>query len=847
MVTPNRRDALESLTFQGTATGGHGTSAIATPIQQAFLVTGDSVTALAERTAQVDRLVTESAADLLFPAAPAGLAVLAVGGYGRRQLFPYSDVDVLLLYDTERLALVNKDAISSFLQRLWDSRMRVSHSVRTPSECMEVHDNNTELNISLLDQRFLAGDRALYARLVEKMPRFILGNRDALIRNLSQLTRERHGKYANTFYHLEPNVKETPGGLRDYQLVCWLAQMRNTEPNRLGAADPAPELQDAFRFLARLRCYLHCQSGRDNNVLSFEAQDVAAEQWQIGDPADWMREYYRHARAIYRAAIRQLETNEAQSSSLFAQFRDWRSRLANADFSVHRERAHFRSPQGLDADPELVLRLFEFVARHGIRLSSEAEQQIDARLPLLRAHFADSRPIWPALSAIFSLPHAPLAVRAMHETGVLTAIFPEQEHIECLVVRDFYHRYTVDEHTLVAFQNLWNLRAADDQPLKSYANLLREMQDYGPLIALLFHDSGKGLPEGHVSGSMKLARAAMARIQMPPHDREVVLFLIQRHLELSTVMQSRDLFDPQTVRDVAHEVETVERLKALTLLTYADISAVNPHVMTPWRAEQLWQLYLMVYNELTRELETERIEGDPSGPPERVALLRGFPVRYLRTHSESEIDEHMALEEKSRKRGVAVAIRKLDSAYELTLVAAADRPGLFAAAAGTLSSFGMNILKAEAFSNRRGLILDTFTFADPSRTLELNPTESDRLRTTAERVILGRTDVRQLLRNRPKPLLPTRNSRVPAKVTFDSAASSTATLVEIVAEDRPGLLYDLASAFSSHGCNIEVVLIDTQAHKAIDVFYITADGAKIKAEKQAALEGALRKACEPAG
>lgn len=848
METPNRLEMPGSLGPLGTFSGGHGTSAIATPIQQAFLVTGDSVTALAERTAQVDRVITESAAALLFPVAPAGLALLAVGGYGRRQLFPHSDVDVLLLFESERLALANKDAISSFLQRLWDSGMRVSHSVRTPAECIEVHDNNTELNISLLDQRYLAGDRTLYARLVEKMPRFILGNRDTLIRNLSQLTRERHGKYANTFYHLEPNVKETPGGLRDYQLICWLAQMRGTEPSRLGAADPTPELQTAFGFLARLRCYLHCQSGRDSNVLSFEAQDVAAEQWQIGDPADWMREYYRHARAIYRAAIRELEYNEAQSSSLFAQFRDWRSRLANADFSVHRERAHLRSPQALDTNPELVLRLFEFVARHGIRVSFEAEQQIDARIRRLRAHFTDSRPIWPSLAAIFSLPHAPLAVRSMHETGALTAIFPEQEPIECLVVRDFYHRYTVDEHTLVAFQNLWNLRAADDLPLKSYGNLLREMQDYGPLIfALLFHDSGKGIPdEGHVGGSLRLARAAMARIQMPPHDRETVLFLIERHLELSNVMQSRDLFDPQTARDVAHQVETVERLKALTLLTYADISAVNPNVMTPWRAEQLWQLYLMVYNELTRELETERIEGDPSGPPERVAFLRGFPVRYLRTHSESETDAHMALEEKSRKRGVAVAIRKLDSVYELTLVAAADRPGLFAAAAGTLSSFGMNILKAEAFSNRRGLILDTFTFADPSRTLELNPTESDRLRTMAERVILGKTDVRQLLRNRPKPLLPTRNSRIAARVTFDGAASSTATLVEIVAEDRPGLLYDLASAFSSHGCNIEVVLIDTQAHKAIDVFYITAGGAKIAAGKQTALEEALRRACEPA-
>jgi [protein-PII] uridylyltransferase len=825
----------------------------ATSIQQAFLATGDSVTALAGRTAQVDRLVTGAAAAFLLPAAPEGLAVLAVGGYGRRQLFPYSDVDVLLLYESERLAVANKDGISVFLQRLWDSGMRVSHSVRTPAECTEVHDGNTELTISLLDQRYLTGDKVLYARLVEKLPRFILANRDTLIRNLAQLTRERHGRYANTFYHLEPNVKECPGGLRDHQLICWLAQMRGAEPARLGEADPAPDIQQAFRFLARLRCYLHCRSGRDNNLLTFEAQDVAAEEWQMGDPAQWMREYYRHARAIYRAAIRQLESDEAQSSSLFAQFRDWRSRLANADFSVHRERAHFRSPQGLDRDPELVLRFFEFMARHGIRASFEAEQQIEARRLPLRPQFAESPQVWPSLSTIFSLPYAPMAVRSMHETGILTAIFPELEHIECLVVRDFYHRYTVDEHTLVAFQNLWDLRAADQQPLGSYGNLLREMQDYGPLIfALLFHDAGKGVPgQGHIAGSLRLAESAIARLRMPSEERETVLFLIRRHLDLSSAMQSRDLFDPQTIRDVAHLVETVERLKALTLLTYADISAVNPNVMTSWRAEQLWQLYLIVYNELTRELESERIEfsggGDLAGPPERVEFLRGFPVRYLRTHSEAEIDGHILLEEKSLKRGVAVQVRKLDSAYQLTLVAMADRPGLFAAAAGTLSSFGMNILKAEAFSNRRGLILDTFTFSDPLRTLELNPTEVDRLRTTAERVILGKIDVRQLLRNRPKPALPTRNARIPAKVTFDGQASATATLVEIVAEDRPGLLYDLSSAFSSHGCNIEVVLIDTQAHKAIDVFYITAGGRKIESGKQEELREALRKACEPAG
>jgi [protein-PII] uridylyltransferase len=779
----------------------------------------------------VDGLVLEAAAGLLLPAAPAGLAVLAVGGYGRRQLFPYSDVDLLLLFESEKLALDSKDAIAVFLRQLWDSGLRVSHSVRTPAECTEVHDRNIELNISLLDQRYLTGDRALYAGLAGKLPRFIQGNRGPLVRNLAQLARARHAKYAGTFYHLEPNVKETPGGLRDHQLVCWLDQLHG------GRDGPAPELEAAFRFLGRLRCYLHCQSGRDNNALSFDAQDGIAELWRAGDAAQWMREYYRHARVIYRAAIRALDASEAQFSSLFAQFRDWRSRVANADFIVHRERIHFRAPQRLDVEPELVLSLFEFVARHGIRLSFEAEQRIESRIASLRAHFAEPRPVWPALNQILALPHAPLAVRSMHETGVLAAIFPEMERIECLVIRDFYHRYTVDEHTLVTMQNLRKLPAG-------YSEMLAEVkQPSVVMFAMLFHDVGKGVPgEGPVDASVRLVRDAMARIRMPQADRETALFLIRKHLELSQVMQSRDLFDPQTIRDVAHQMETVERLKALTLVTYADISAVNPEVMTPWRAEQLWQLYLAVYNELTRELETERIEAIPSGPPERVAFLEGFPTRYLRTHTEQEIDEHVALEEKSRARKAAVDIRKLESAWQLTLVAA-DRPFLFASVAGTLSSFGMNILKAEAFANRRGLVLDTFTFDDPLRTLDLNPTEADRLRATTERVLAGKTDVRELLRNRPKPVLPSRKARIPARVSFDSEASRTATLVEIVAEDRPGLLYDLASAISSNGGNIEVVLIDTQAHKAIDVFYVTAEGKKLGPEKQKILAEALRKAC----
>jgi len=792
----------------------------------------DALISLAERSGRVDHAVTEAAEGTLLPAIPAGLALVAVGGYGRRQLFPHSDVDLLLLRADDRVGEGQGQAISEFLQRLWDGGMRVSQQVRTPEECLEVHDRNAELNISLLDQRFLAGDRALYAGLGQKFPRFVENHRDDLMRNLARLTRERHAKYAGTFYHLEPDVKETPGGLRDYQFIHWIEQLREADGARVARPEAPAELRHAFQFLARLRWFLHRQAGRDNNRLTFEAQDAMGGS----DAAAWMREYYRQARAVYRAAEERLENAEAQSSGLFAQFRDWRTRLSNRDFAVHRERVHFRSQHEMEQRPELVLEMFEFAGRHELKPSTEAAQQMAARLKALREYFEEPRTLWEALKRILSTGHAPAAVRWMHEMGVLTALFPELEGMECLVVRDFYHRYTVDEHTLVALENLWKANGG-------YGDLLREVEQPALLLfALLFHDAGKGRPggaeaeEGHVAWSLRLADAAMRRVKMPEADRETVRFLIGHHLELSVAMRGRDLADPRSMEEVAHQVGTVERLKALTLVTYADISAVNPAAMTAWRAEQLWRLYLKVHHELTRELETERIAGAP------VELLEGFPVRYLRTHTEAEIAEHVALEERSLGRGLVVEIQRRESTWQLTAIAR-DRMGLFAVLAGTLAGFGMNILRAEAFSNRRGLVLDTLVFEDPNRTLELNPTEVDRLRAMAERALGGKLDVRDLLRNRPKPKPPSRKQRVGTRVRFDGEAGSTATLVEIVAADRPGLLYDLASAILGQGGNIEVVLTDTRAHQAIDVFYVTVGGRKLTGEQEAAMGEALRRAC----
>jgi [protein-PII] uridylyltransferase len=460
------------------------------------------------------------------------------------------------------------------------------------------------------------------------------------------------------------------------------------------------------------------------------------------------------------------------------------------------------------------------------------------------AWFGQNRELWPTMHELLALPHASAALRAMHETDVLKVIFPEWESIECYVVRDFHHRYTVDEHSLVTIENLEDLQQVKDGPRKRFAGLLDEIADPAVLkLALLLHDTGKSADEGgHAQQSANLADAAAVRLGAPVHSRQMLRFLIEHHLDLSAAMNGRDLDDPDTAVWLAGRVETLENLKNLTLLTYCDIGAVNPTALSPWRLEQLWRVYLIAYRELTRELETDRIASATAGPPERTAFLKGFPIRYLRIHTDAEIDRHLALDERRTQTGIAIEIEKQGGVYQLTILAK-DRLFLFASIAGALASFAMNILKAEAFSNQQGTVLDTFTFSDPQRTIELNPQEMDRLRLTLERVVLGKVDVKSLLKNRPKASAPSKGSRIEARVSFDNEASEAATLAEVIAQDRPGLLYDLTAAFSEAGCSIDVVLVDTEAHKAIDVFYVTCGGRKLDAALQETLRGALLRAC----
>jgi [protein-PII] uridylyltransferase len=815
---------------------------------QAFLSYRDPLRLLTARTEIVDSLVSRVATECLKSTAAAGLGVAAVGGYGRRELFPYSDVDILLLAANESDLAGVKGPVSEFLRVLWDSGFRVSHSVRTVAECSRLHEQNTELHISLLDLRFLSGNRLVFDDLSQRLPEVYRRYVGTLTPRLVDLGRQRHTKFNDTVYHLEPNIKEAPGGIRDVHLLRWLGQLL---PQHAAIRESLRELESAKEFLFALRCFLHIQAGRDNNLLSFEQQDEAARTLAREPiaPEAWMRLYFQHARSIFQSSLRALEFADSQDAPLLRQFRDWRGRLSTSEFTVSRERVFLRNATETLGSSESVLRLFSFLGRHGVRLSWDAQRRLRNDLENLTILFRRNCPSWPVWRELFSQPHAAVALQEMQETGLLAAAIPEWQSIDSLVVRDFYHRYTVDEHTLVAIQTVDRLVANEvGTPHRFYEFVLGEDEQTILRLALLLHDIGKGThPGDHVRGSLEGSKNVMQRLHAPEPIQQAVLFLIEHHLDLSLIMNGRDLDDTATARFLTSRIGTQEDLRRLTLLTYADISAVNPTAMTPWRLEQLWRTYCAGAEQLTRELATERIHESPgfvsdtAGSEKLAGFLEGFPKRYLRTHTREQVEHHFALAQKSKREGVAVEISR-EAGVLLMTVLAHDKPGLFASLCGALASFGMNIVKAEAASNNAGYILDQIRFTDPMRTLELNPDEINRVQWTVECVVKGTIDVADLLKRRRAVRRTYANTAIAPIVHFNDDASDAATLIDFVAEDRPGLLYDLASTISARGCNIEVVMIDTEAHKAIDVFYVTRNNRKLSESMQERLGSDLKQA-----
>ncbi|QRK06608.1 [protein-PII] uridylyltransferase [Archangium violaceum] len=820
--------------------------------------------------AATDRLVqglfSELSAELH---APPGLALVALGSYGRRELSPQSDLDLLLLRGPGVSEASVAPLARAFPTLLWDLKRAVGWSARGPDECVRAADADHTIRTALLDARFLTGDAAVSDVFEAKILPALLAHRaDAYIQDKVQELRSRRERFGDSVFLLEPNLKQGDGGLRDLETALWIARVRFRTRGLTGLLQQSilpgsqvTRLKAARDFLLRIRHQLHFLRGRKEDRLTFDLQEELArflgyQQGPVLPVEAFMRDYYLAANALRQAADALIARCEELRLARKISFLPERRLGA---FKVFRGKLTVSDPGLFTREPASILDFFRTAEENGLPLYSWAREQAVQALPALEVARAT-----PAVTAAFKALFARPGTRGerlfeLHDAGVLGAVVPEFGRVTAHHQHDLYHVYTVDVHTLFAVRRLYALRAGD--LVEQEPELSREMRDLkDPLplyLGMLLHDAGKGMGGNHSEKGRLLMVALGERLGLSPRQREVAEFLVKDHLVMSHTAQRRDLSDPALIADFARSVGDVEKLTCLYLLTWADISSVGPRMWTGWKAQLLRELYEKARAHLvgsaapSGETPFERVRFHARwarvlGETRARELGRVLPERYFLGTDPSHATLHARLLACARKRPLAAALRHHPEAgySELSLVAP-DRPGLLSLLTGVLSAHRIDILSARIISTSDGLALDVFDVRPPHGHL-LERSRWRMARTDLLRVLMGEVSLEDVLRRRRTGSLLHRHlPPVPPRVTVDNRASRDFTVVDVVTQDRVGLLHAISSALTRAGVQIAVAKVATEAHRAMDSFYITRQGARVEGPgDEAALVGAITAALE---
>ena len=804
---------------------------------------------------------------------PTPLVVTALGGYGRGELHPLSDIDLMVVYEGELTPYVQR-MMQELLYSLWDLGLQIGHSLRSLDDCVAMARTDFPSRTSMQEARFLAGDRRLFGRFRKVLRENVYRRDFAQFLDTTLAERDqRYRRYGASPYIGEPNVKESAGGLRDVHTAMWLGAakfgartLRELSDKGLITPREQASTDAALTFLWRVRNELHFFSGHKNDVLSRDVQPRIAKN--LGYENDetslgverFMRDYYLHARAIHRVSRRLIARCQETLSRRGSAGRRQRQQ-ALADGLVYFDgQLHLvdRDASPLRAEPTRLMKVFWHLHRLGCELSLDLERAVEDSLYLVdngfqraaavRDLFLDICRSWGRVAQTF---------REMHEIGLLGRYLPEFGALTCLVQYDVYHKFSVDQHSLLAVEHLEALAPGQSAESEGAAQVLSEVEKPELLVlGMLLHDVGKARGHGHVAKGIPLVRELVARIELPPEEGALVEFLVAHHLTMSHIAQRRDIDDPKTIADFAATSGDPQRLKMLYLLTWADMRAVGPGVLTPWQATILHELYRRSLARLTggrserpsRTQLAERLRlavGEEVSAQAVKAHLAMMSERYLATTGVQRMAEHLSMLQQLNNTSVATELfHHPDLGSSDLVVVTRDLPGLFSLIAGTLASQGVNIISAQIHTRGDGIAIDTFQVNDPGGDAVTSPAYWGRTLDALRRVLTSDAQVATLLEKRRASGRATAGAEGSVKITLDNQLSDDYTVLEVKCPDRLGLLYLVTKTLAALGLDIATARIATEIDQAVDTFYVH-DGQGRKVENPDAL-ARVREALEQA-
>lgn len=810
---------------------------------------------------------------------PSGqFAIIALGGYGRQELAPYSDIDIMVLRqgrkDTEMAAQLNE----AILYQLWDFGFTVGHSIRSLNECISIATEDAISRNSMIDARLLWGSEELFATLNRRLEDEVFEKQKReILYDLMVERSARYNKFGNVVCVQEPNVKESAGGLRDLHVLLWAARIAYGQKTLAGLATAgllrereAIALGSAYDFLLRVRNELHFLTARRTDLLTLDLQPQVARNQGYADTHQqqaseiFMRDYYLQARRLHRLCDGLLSRAAAQPKR-----KQWftRSRATSVvggfvmrDGALDFDEANNTENARLSGNRMMLA--FGYAQTIGANLSAELQEAIRSSLPAINRAFVSSPEASQRFIKMLRVKgRIGAGLRLMHDLNFLGKFMPEFGRITCLVQHDLYHRYTVDEHTLRAIETLDNLANSSGQMLERYRNLYNQISDPAVLhLGLLFHDIGKGLGGGHTEKGVKIAARVCARLQLDPKTIEQVLFLIREHLTMSHISQRRDLADDKVIQDFATRMGTLDNLKMLTLLTYGDINGVGQGVWNEWKDALLWELYTKASASLQPDQEKEqapdveqirqKIVRHLSDEFDDQAVRHHFNLlsdEYARSTPSQTIVEHIRLAYSLNSRVVKTSWRvNLQSRCTDLHLCARNRRGLFAAVAGALTAKGINILSVRLNTRADGLAVDSFKVRDTAGEPISEPARWEQLDHVIKRALNGDLDVaaavmKRLRAQSSSPLQKRKRSGgSTTRINWDNHSTDKSTILEVRTGDRLGLAYKIASTLTALDLDIFFAKVATEKNLALDIFYVTnATGEKLSDDQLPAIEEAI--------